>query len=97
MTNGSPLAARSAQQTTLPPCVAQSQAEDLMNGCHAVPTPVPTQRQPEPEIKLAGLGRFASSDGCSASATASTPLNLMHHRLLPPEQLGLIPALATTG
>jgi hypothetical protein len=32
-----------------------------------------------------------------ASATASTPLNLMHHRLLPPEQLGLIPALATTG
>jgi hypothetical protein len=63
---------RSARQTTLPPCVAQSQAEDLMNGCHAVPTPVPTERQPEPEIKLAGLGRLPAQTG-AASATASTP------------------------
>ena len=68
-----------------------------MKGCHAVLTPVPTQRQPEPEINRPVLGdcqlrrvlRFR--DGKHAS------INLMHHRQLLPEQLGLIPAPATTG
>jgi hypothetical protein len=40
---------------------------------------------------------IASSDGCRFRDGKHASINLMLHRLLLPEQLGLIPAPATTG
>jgi hypothetical protein len=66
-----------------------------MNGCHAVRH----QYQPNGNPNRRSIGQsweIASSDGCRFRDGKHASISLMLHRLLP-EQLGLIPAPATTG
>jgi hypothetical protein len=59
-----------------------------------------TQYQPNGNPNRRSIGRsreIASSDGCRFRHGKHASFNLMLHWLLLPEQLGFIPAPATTG